>query len=98
MIKLRDLIREEMEPKKEKHNPLYHQDEPVQFKKPKEVPDEDDKELPKAEKDTQDVLDRMEHQAEYSNPSSVEFFKELRDRFQECIYELNKRIADEGKE
>lgn len=49
------------------HNKDYHQKEPVQFKKPKEVPDSKDNKLPKAEKDQQDVLDRMEDTAELAN-------------------------------
>lgn len=79
----------------EKHNSTYHQTEPVPFKKPEEVSHKDDDKMPKAEKDQQDVLDRMEKQARYANPSSTDFYKQLRDTFTSAVNEMSETELDE---
>jgi hypothetical protein len=93
VIKLKQLLKEALEAKKEKRNKLYHQTKPVQFKKPPEGPDVD--EDPKAEKEQKDVNKRMEDQAEVANPSSVETFKKLRDNFQAAVNEVNGVVSEE---
>lgn len=86
-MKLRDILNEALEAKKEKHNSIYHQDEPVQFKKPPEGPEVDEE--PKAEKDQQDVLDRMEAQADISTPSSSEALRKLIDKFVDSVMKIH---------
>jgi hypothetical protein len=90
-IKLTDLIKENKE--SEKHNKKFHQDKPVAFKKPTDSSSPD--ELPKAEKEQKEKLDANEEQAEIANPSSTDFFKELRDNFQKCVNEINGIVTEE---
>jgi hypothetical protein len=86
-MKLRTILNEALEANKEKHNDTYVQSEPVDFKKPPEGPDVDEE--PKAEDDQQDVLDRMEDQAEIANPSSSEALRKMIDKFVDSILKIS---------